>query len=65
MKTTIETLRQFVARVGQSEAAHRLGVTQGAVWQALNSTRDIHVMHRGEGRVEAIEIKPFPARVGS
>lgn len=61
-----ETLQEFVAKVGQTEAARALGVTQGAIWQCLRDGRDVHVLHRDEGRVEAIEIKSFPAiKVGS
>ncbi|MDU9391559.1 helix-turn-helix transcriptional regulator [Pseudomonas sp. zfem002] len=51
------TLREFAQGKTQPQLAEMLGVSQGAVSQMLNSTRDIRVKSDGQGGYEFIEIR--------
>jgi predicted transcriptional regulator len=51
-------LSEFVAEHGQKITANLLGVTQGAVWQMLNSSRSITVVKSPDGDISAYEKKP-------
>lgn len=53
-------LSDFVAKVGQTQAAKELGMTQGAMCKALQSGREIYVEKR-KGGLFAYEVKPFPS----
>lgn len=55
------SLREFVAKVGQMKAAHALRMTQGGISKALRLEREVYVIDLGGGRYRAEEIKPFPA----
>ena len=55
------SLKEFVSRFGQTGAATRLGVTQGAVRKALLVEREIYVMENDDGTYAASEVKPFPS----
>lgn len=55
------TLKSFVDQFGQTGAATRLGVTQGAVRKALLYGREIYVTENDDGTFSANEIKPFPS----
>lgn len=50
-------LSEYQAIHGQTETARRAGVTQGAVWQMLQSNRQIFVIEHDDGTVELEEIK--------
>lgn len=52
------SLSDFVAENGQKRTADMLGVTQGAVWQMLNSDRLITVVISDKGAISAFEKKP-------
>lgn len=56
------TLREFAQGKTQPQLAELLGVSQGAVSQMLNSTRDIRVSSDGHGGYEFIEIRRIGAR---
>lgn len=52
----VETLER-----GHTEAAEKLGVTQGAISTALRIGRTIFVIVDDEGRVTAEELRTFPS----
>lgn len=52
-------LKQFIDQATQKKAAEGLGLTQGAIWQAVRDERDIHVVVSNEVIVDAFENKPF------
>lgn len=53
-------LKDYVAQHGQTETAKRLGLTQGAVWQMLQSSRAISILVEESGAVGfAYERKPI------
>lgn len=55
------SLPEYVAINGQDRVAKQLNLTQGAISKALMSDRQIYICANG-GCIEAIEVKPFPAR---
>ncbi|MNN63046.1 Cro [compost metagenome] len=55
-------LREFAKGRGQPEVADLLGVTQSAVSQMLNSSRDIRVRCVNPGEYLAVEIRPIGRR---
>ncbi|MGO2705731.1 MAG: helix-turn-helix domain-containing protein [Pseudomonas helleri] len=55
-------LRVFAEGKTQPELARLLGVSQSAVSQMLNSSRDIRVRSEGGGKYKAFEIKPVGSR---
>ncbi|WP_340532055.1 Cro/CI family transcriptional regulator [Escherichia coli] len=58
-----ETLADYVRTHGQMKAAKDFGVSQGAISKALFVGREIYVKTFDDGRVEAEEVRPFPAYV--
>ncbi|MFP5426377.1 MAG: Cro/CI family transcriptional regulator [Gammaproteobacteria bacterium] len=52
-------LREFAKDKNQPELAEVLGVTQSAVSQMLNSSRDIRVRCDEAGECMAVEIRPI------
>ncbi|TRO33888.1 helix-turn-helix domain-containing protein [Pseudomonas putida] len=55
-------LREFAKDKSQPELAELLGVTQSAVSQMLNSSRDIRVRCDEAGECMAVEIRPIGRR---
>ncbi|MGR3992471.1 Cro/CI family transcriptional regulator [Pseudomonas sp. 1121_17] len=55
-------LREFAKVKSQPELAELLGVTQSAVSQMLNSSRDIRVRCDETGDCLAVEIRPIGRR---
>ncbi|PHM22119.1 Cro/CI family transcriptional regulator [Xenorhabdus budapestensis] len=55
------SLSDFVSQIGQGETAALFGVRQSAISKALAIGRNITVIVHQDGRVEAEELKPFPA----
>lgn len=51
-------LKDFAKGRTQPQIAELLGITQGAVSQMLNSSRDIRIRECGDGSFQALEIKP-------
>ena len=51
------TLKDFVAEHGQRGAGQLIGVTQGAVGQMVQNRREIYIVERADGQVEAREWK--------
>lgn len=61
MKTI--SLTEYLEKHGtQSELATSLGMNQSAVSQMVRSGRTVHVTIHDDGRVEAYEQRPVPAR---
>lgn len=59
----ILSLSDYLAGPGtQTELAKALGVQQSAVSQMVSSGRNIAVTLHDDGRIEANEIRPIPAR---
>jgi hypothetical protein len=60
------SLRNFVQLNGQAGTARMLGCTQGYISQALSAHRAVYINQIADGKLEAIELKPFavpyPAR---
>lgn len=56
------TLRDFAQGKTQPQLAELIGVSQGAVSQMLNSSRDIRAISDGYGGYEFIEIRPIGGR---
>lgn len=54
----IFSLSEYVRENGQAKAAEILGVTQGAVSQAVAKNRDIYIEEK-DGTTSAYEIKRF------
>lgn len=52
-------LKDFAKGRTQPQIAELLGITQGAVSQMLNSSRDIRIRDCGDGSYQALEIKPI------
>lgn len=55
-------LRDFAKDKSQPDLAELLGVTQSAVSQMLNSSRDIRVRVDEAGECQAVEIRPIGRR---
>jgi hypothetical protein len=55
-------LSEFAAEHGQSKAADLLGLTQGALSKAIRVGRDIVVISNDDGRLTALEQRPFPSQ---
>lgn len=56
-------LTEYLEKHGtQSELATALGMNQSAVSQMVRSGRTVHVTIHDDGRVEAYEQRPVPAR---
>lgn len=53
METTLE---QYVKLHGQTETARRVGLTQGAIWQMLASSRQIMVVEGDDVHLEERKI---------
>jgi DNA-binding transcriptional regulator YdaS (Cro superfamily) len=61
MKTV--PLSEYLAEIGtQQVLANALGVQQSAVSQMARSGRNIEVIIHEDGRIEAQELRPIPAR---
>ncbi|PIT22079.1 Cro/CI family transcriptional regulator [Snodgrassella communis] len=58
-------LSDYVKNNGQHKTAKELGLTQGAISKALRSGRNIFVHARYSGKVQAVEIRPFPLPLNS
>ncbi len=54
-------LTVFAAEIGQNKAAELLGVRQSAISKAILKKRNIYVIKKQDGSVEAEEIKAFPS----
>ncbi|KLU14037.1 MULTISPECIES: Cro/CI family transcriptional regulator [Xenorhabdus] len=54
-------LSDFVSQIGQEETASLFGINQSAISKAIAIGRRITVIVHHDGRVEAEELKPFPA----
>jgi hypothetical protein len=52
-------LQEYVALHGQTETARRAGLTQGAIWQMLQSERRVFATELDDGTVQLEEIKPI------
>lgn len=57
-------LREFAKGKKQAELVELLGISQGAISQMLNSTRDIRIRTLPDGKVEALEIRPIGRKSG-
>lgn len=61
MKTV--PLSKYLAEIGTQQAlANALGIQQSAVSQMVRSGRNIEVILHEDGRIEAQELRPIPAR---
>ena len=61
MKTV--PLSKYLAEIGtQQMLANALGIQQSAVSQMVRSGRNIEVIIHEDGRIEAQELRPIPAR---
>ncbi|MCO6503976.1 MAG: Cro/Cl family transcriptional regulator [Snodgrassella sp.] len=58
-------LLDYVKNNGQRKTAKELGLTQGAISKALRSGRNIFVHASYSGKVQAVEIRPFPLPLNS
>lgn len=56
------TLADYVSDVGQAEAAKAIGVHQTAISKALRVGRAITINTLPNGKIEAVEARPFPAK---
>ncbi|WP_336334646.1 Cro/CI family transcriptional regulator [Pseudomonas putida] len=57
------SLEEYLAGHGtQSDLAKALGIQQSAVSQMFRAKRDIRITLHDDGRIEANEIRPIPAR---
>lgn len=54
------SLSNYVKNHGQYKTAQRLGLTQGAISKALKYKRNIYIHSNHIGKLQAIEIRPFP-----
>jgi len=56
-------LNEYLEKHGtQAVLAAALGVNQSAISQMVRSSRNIEITIFGDGRIEASEIRPIPAR---
>lgn len=55
-------LREFAKGKTQPQVAALIGVSQGSVSQMLASKRDIRVHKLGNGKFQAVEIRPVGRR---
>lgn len=56
-------LSQYLAEIGtQQELADALGIQQSAVSQMVRARRNIEITILEDGRIQANEIRPIPAR---
>ncbi|EPL5632451.1 Cro/CI family transcriptional regulator [Proteus mirabilis] len=53
-------LTKFATELGQHKTAELLGVRQSAISKAILKKRNIFVIRKQDGTVEAEEVKPFP-----
>ncbi|MEE4688804.1 Cro/CI family transcriptional regulator [Pseudomonas alliivorans] len=56
-------LADFCKKYGQTGAAQRLVMTQGALSKALRLDRQIYVTEHEDGSFTAEEVKPFPSQI--
>lgn len=54
-------LTTFATEIGQNKAAEMLGVRQSAISKAILKKRNIYVIQKSDGTIEAEEIKSFPS----
>lgn len=54
-------LTAFATELGQNKAAELLGVRQSAISKAILKKRNIYVIKKQDGSVEAEEVKAFPS----
>lgn len=54
-------LTVFATELGQNKVAELLGVRQSAISKAILKKRNIYVIKKQDGSVEAEEIKAFPS----
>ncbi|MEX9779298.1 Cro/CI family transcriptional regulator [Providencia manganoxydans] len=54
-------LTAFATELGQNKVAEMLGVRQSAISKAILKKRNIYVIQKSDGTIEAEEIKSFPA----
>ncbi|HIH5821227.1 TPA: Cro/CI family transcriptional regulator [Proteus mirabilis] len=52
-------LTKFATELGQHKTAELLGVRQSAISKAILKKRNIFVIRKQDGTVEAEEVKPF------
>lgn len=55
-------LKEFAKEKGQPEAAHLLGLTQGALSKAIRVGRNVLITELPDGSFSAEERRPFPYR---
>lgn len=53
-------LKKYVQEKGQAKVAEELGVHQTAISKAVRTNRKIMVTIFNDGKVSAMEIRPFP-----
>ncbi len=54
-------LTAFATELGQNKAAELLGVRQSAISKAILKKRNIFVIKKQDGTVQAEEVKAFPS----
>lgn len=54
-------LTKFATELGQHKTAELLGVRQSAISKAILKKRNIFIIRKQDGTVEAEEVKPFPS----
>lgn len=55
-------LAEFCEAHGQTAAAKKLNITQGALSKALRIGRKVDVIENDDGTFSAEEVKPFPSQ---
>ena len=55
-------LSEFSTEYGQTAAAKKLNITQGALSKALRMGRQVVVIEHDDGSWSAEEVKPFPSQ---
>lgn len=55
-------IKEFATKLGQTEAAILLGMTQGGLSKAIRVGRDVYVTEHPDGTYTAEEVRPFPSQ---
>ena len=55
-------IKEFATKLGQTEAAILLGMTQGGLSKAIRVGRDVYVTKHPDGTYTAEEVRPFPTQ---
>lgn len=55
-------IKEFANKLGQTEAAILLGMTQGGLSKAIRVGRDVYVTRQEDGTYTAEEVRPFPSQ---